>query len=100
VTAHVKLLESCKKGAENVGVGMEVATLRRVEDIDNCFDAIAESRPDALITVDHGLFAANAVQIGASLAKHRIPSVHEFSLAVQAGGLASYGSNVTSTSAQ
>ncbi|MEA2898599.1 MAG: hypothetical protein QOJ84_4214 [Bradyrhizobium sp.] len=88
--------ETCKKGAEHVGVSLEIATLRRFEDIDKCFQAIAESKPDALITVDHGLFVANANQIGAALAKHRIPSVHEFSLAVQAGGLASYGSNITS----
>jgi putative ABC transport system substrate-binding protein len=70
--------------------------VQAAEDFDKVFAAIPKSRPDALyVPRRNPLIAANEKQIVAFALKNRLPSVYGDSRAVGAGGLMSYGADLS-----
>jgi putative tryptophan/tyrosine transport system substrate-binding protein len=76
-------------------------TLQAVEvrssnpDFEGAFQAAAQERVSALITVRSGLALTYRQQIANLVIKHRLPSISEGSDFVEAGGLMSYAANDT-----
>ena len=62
-------------------------------DFDTAFQAAAKSRVSALITITGSILNPNAKRIADLAIKNRLPSMHERSDYVEAGGLMSYSAN-------
>jgi len=62
-------------------------------DFEGAFLAAAKTRVNALVTVRDGLTASYAKRIADLAIKNRLPSMHEDSPYVEAGGLMSYATN-------
>ena len=65
-------------------------------DFDGAFQAAAKGRANALITVAGSLLNRYTKQIAGQAIKNRLPSMHESSFYVDAGGLMSYSSDIES----
>jgi putative tryptophan/tyrosine transport system substrate-binding protein len=78
-------------------IGLEVATsnIRRAEDIVPAFEGI-KGRADALHIVSDPLLLANGVRINTLALGARLPTTYSFREGIDAGGLLSYGANMTS----
>jgi putative tryptophan/tyrosine transport system substrate-binding protein len=77
-------------------LGLEVATseLRRAEDIAPAFDAL-KGRADVLYLCADPLVVTNRIRINTLALAARLPTMHVFREFVEAGGLMSYGANIT-----
>ena len=62
-------------------------------DLDGAFQAVAKGRVNALITVRTAVLNRYAKQIADLAIKNRLPSMHEGSEHVEAGGLVSYAAS-------
>ena len=62
-------------------------------DFEGVFQAAAKGRASALITITSSLLGVNAKRIADLAIKNRLPSMHETSLFVEAGGLMTYASS-------
>jgi len=62
-------------------------------DFDTAFQAAAKSRVSALITITGSILNPNAKRIADLAIKNRLPSMHERSDYVEAGGLMSYSAS-------
>jgi ABC-type uncharacterized transport system substrate-binding protein len=65
-------------------------------DLDRAFQAAAKGRANALITVAGSLLNRYTKRIADLAIKNRLPSMHESSFYVEAGGLLSYSSDIES----
>ena len=63
--------------------------------IDAAFTAFARTRPDALIVGPDPFFTGRARLIAELAARNRLPAIYSFNPYPEAGGLMSYGENVT-----
>ena len=83
-----------KKVQEAAGVlGIEVLSLgvNTKEGIDEAFNLMRESRPEALLVLADRLFLHHRVEIMKFAAQNRLPGVHAYRELVETGGLMSYG---------
>jgi putative ABC transport system substrate-binding protein len=78
-------------------LGLEIATLeiRRAGDIVPAFESLKD-HADALYVTADALLNANRIRINTLALGARLPTMHEYRESVEAGGLMSYGSNLTS----
>ena len=76
-------------------LGLEVAThaIRRAEDIAPTFEAL-KGHADALYVCTDPLVGTNRIRINTLALGARLPTIHNFRDAVEAGGLMSYGPNI------
>jgi len=78
-------------------MGLEIHILNastKIE-IDAAFAALASDRPDALFVAPDPLFFGRRVQLALLAARHGIPTTFSVRDNVEAGGLMSYGSDIT-----
>ena len=80
--------------SQNVGVTLEVADLRRPEDIDRAFATMISHRVEALLVVVGPLTYLLREEIADAALKHQLPEMTNASGYAQAGLLMSYGPNV------
>ena len=59
------------------------------------FATLARERPDALFVAPDGFFTSRRVQFATLTARDKIPAAHATRETVEAGGLMSYGTNVS-----
>jgi putative ABC transport system substrate-binding protein len=83
-----------EKAAHILTVTVEPFAVRGPDDIDAALSTMAREHPDALFLVADSLTVVNRKRIIDFAATHRIPTMYEFSLYVQDGGLMSYGPNM------
>jgi putative tryptophan/tyrosine transport system substrate-binding protein len=80
--------------SQNVGVALEVADLRRPEDIDRAFATMISQRVEALLVVVGPLTYLLREEIADAALKHQLPAMTNATQYAQAGLLMSYGPNV------
>ena len=80
--------------SQNVGVTLEVADLRRPEDIDRAFATMISQRVEALLVVIGPLTYLLREEIADAALKHQLPAMTNASEFAQAGLLMSYGPDV------
>ena len=80
--------------SQNVGVTLEVADLRRPEDIDRAFATMISHGIEALVVVVGPLTYLLREEIADAALKHQLPAMTNASQFAQAGLLMSYGPNV------
>lgn len=83
--------------AAAIAAGQQIDILRAGNegDIDTAFATLVHNRADALLVAHDPFFLGRRDQIVTLTARHAIPAIYEFREFVTAGGLMSYGSQLT-----
>src|SRR5262249_13208081 len=81
--------------ARFIGLQVQLLNASTSGEIDAAFAAFGRERPDALFVAADGFFFSRRVQIATLAARDRIPSAYGERDHVTAGGLMSYGTDVT-----
>jgi putative tryptophan/tyrosine transport system substrate-binding protein len=81
--------------ASAMGQQLEILTATTSRDIRPAFDAAVRKRADALLIIADPLFANRPVQLAILAARHAMPAIFALREFAEAGGLMSYGSNLT-----
>jgi putative ABC transport system substrate-binding protein len=96
--------ENAESSAQNVrlasrGMGLHLSTVyaSTSDQIDAVFANFAQDRPDALVVTGDSFFTGRREQLATLAARARIPAAYSTSQIVEAGGLLSYGSNISDT---
>ena len=83
--------ERVREGVARLGLVMLLAAVEKAADYEPAFATAVRERADAVFVSNVSLNRANAEQIVALAARHRLPAEHFFRESVRAGGLAAYG---------
>ena len=91
------VLESKKiqAAALQAGVKMQLVEAGTPQEIANGFAVMARQNAEALIVPQESLFQQQKNQIVELVTKHRLPSIGAYGEYVEAGGLMSYGQNIS-----
>jgi putative ABC transport system substrate-binding protein len=88
-------LKETEMAAKQLGLQLQALEARSVEEIEAAFPLAARERAGALIVVVDALFNAQQERISALGIKHRLPTMFDNEQYVQAGGLISYGADLS-----
>lgn len=86
---------AAKLAASSLGLQIVVFSASSERELDTTFAAIAQQRADALLVASDVFFAGRRDQIVSLAARWRIPAIYYIREFAQAGGLMTYGNNVT-----
>ena len=92
--AHAGLLEETRAAAQSLGLQLQPVEVRSPADLDTAFEAMASTRPSALITLADGMLLDNRTRLVAFAAKSRLPAIFPDRDFAEAGGLMTYGPNL------
>jgi putative tryptophan/tyrosine transport system substrate-binding protein len=88
-------LKSTQDAASMLGLTLVVMEVRTDRDLDQALANLRQQRPDALTVVGDPFLTGRHRQIVAYAAREALPAIYANREFVDAGGLASYGNNVT-----
>ena len=88
-------LNDIDQGARALGLRIRILNASGERDFDKIFDALDQQQTGALLVATDPAFLAGRQQITALVARHAVPAIYEWREFVEAGGLASYGTNLT-----
>jgi len=94
-STHAAILKSTQTAAGKLNLKVLPVEARTAQEIGRAFSAIARERAGAVIVVTNAVFVQHGRQIAGLAAKHRLPSIAGSREYVQAGGLVSYGTNLS-----
>jgi len=86
--------KASEDAARTLRVRLQSVEVRRLEDFDPGFTAIAQQRPGALLVFADPLTYTRRREIASTAARYRIPTIYGFREATDEGGLMSYGVNI------
>jgi putative ABC transport system substrate-binding protein len=86
-------LREARTVANTLRVDLQVHEVRRPDDLESAFTAMARESVGALFIFPDSMFFFHRAHVASLAATHRIPSMFEFREYVEAGGLISYGAN-------
>jgi len=89
------VLKQVQAAAKPTGIGISAFEASSASQIDAAFAAIARAQPQALIVAPDPYYVGQARQIAELALRSRLPTIHSFSAHAEAGGLMSYGENLT-----
>ena len=84
-----------QEAARTIGLQIRVLNATTVGEINAAFATLARERDDALFVAPDGLFVSRRVQLATLTARERIPAIYSVREPVEAGGLMSYGTDIT-----
>ena len=88
-------LREVESAARCMGLQMRVVRAGTRQEIDAAFEALARERTDALFVGLDPFLNSRRVQLAQLATHHRIPAVYSARDIAEAGGLMSYGTNIT-----
>jgi putative ABC transport system substrate-binding protein len=88
-------LHDIPEAARALGLQIQVLNASNGDEIDVAFTTLASDRVDALLVGPDSFFASRRVQIAILSARHLVPAVYGLRDYAEAGGLISYGADVT-----
>jgi putative ABC transport system substrate-binding protein len=89
------IVRDLQSAARAIGLQIQVFNARTSGEISAAFAAFARERPEALFVGGDGLFTTRRVQLATLTARHAIPATFSSREIAAAGGLMSYGTNIT-----
>jgi putative ABC transport system substrate-binding protein len=92
---HAASLRKFEPTAKGLGVQLQPLEVQTPSDLDTAFSAMAKGRVDALAVWASPIFSAHRKKISDFAAKIRVASVFDQKEYVEAGGLMSYGINLS-----
>ena len=81
--------------AQSLGLELHVLNASTEHDFDAVFTKLIELRAGALVIGTFAFFTSHSQQLGALAARHSVPAIYKGREFAAAGGLMSYGSDVT-----
>jgi putative ABC transport system substrate-binding protein len=94
-SSHATILKSVQAVAKTARVDVVPLEARTPEEIERAFSLMRQANAGAVIVALDALFNQQQRQITELAAKHRLPSAFGVRDSVEAGGLMSYGQNLT-----
>jgi ABC-type uncharacterized transport system substrate-binding protein len=88
-------MKEIEGAADSFQLHFQLAGVQRPEDFENAFSAITRGSASALIVLSSPMFASYRTRIADLAAKSRLPAIYPESNYADAGGLMSYGPNLT-----
>ena len=88
-------LREVEAAAQAMGLQIRILNAVGNHEINVAFTTFARERPDALFVVSDPLFISRRVQLTHLASRHAIPAIYSTRDFPEAGGLMSYGTNVT-----
>jgi putative ABC transport system substrate-binding protein len=95
VSVNRAALRELEEAARALGVELYPFEAQGAIELGGALVALMERRPEALFVVPNPLFAQFAQELADFTTRHRLPTMHGFRENVEAGGLMSYGPNLT-----
>jgi len=92
---EVRSLDAMQAPARALGLALRPVEARSPDEFDGAFAVMTREGADALIVMDSGLNITYRAIIVDLAAKHRLPAMYGFREFVEAGGLVSYGVNLS-----
>jgi putative ABC transport system substrate-binding protein len=91
--------EAISKGvqevASNGGLGLHILYASAELDFENVFETVLRLRLGAIVIGPDPLLISRGEQIAALALRHGVPAIYQFSEFAEAGGVMSYGGNLT-----
>jgi putative ABC transport system substrate-binding protein len=88
-------LREVQEAAPIIGLQIQTFNATTTGEIDAAFAILAHERPDALFVAPGAFFVSRRVQLVTLTAVHRIPAIYANRETVAAGGLMSYGTDIS-----
>jgi putative ABC transport system substrate-binding protein len=92
-----RTVKDVKAAATAIGLQIQVLNASNSDEIDAAFSTLVSHRADALLLGPDAFFNSRRVQIAILAARHMVPAVYTVRDYVEAGGLMSYGTDLTSS---
>jgi putative tryptophan/tyrosine transport system substrate-binding protein len=89
------MLREAETAARILGIRLVILNATIPSEIEAAFAIIVAQRVDALCVDTDPFFTAHGIEISALAARHAVPAIFGFHAIVEAGGLMSYGSDVS-----
>jgi putative ABC transport system substrate-binding protein len=86
-------LENARRGADILGVKLEILELSTADAVDRTLQALSRLRPDAVLVIADPFLLGERRRIAEFMTQNRMPSMFTFHEHVLAGGLMSYATN-------
>ena len=87
--------EQTEIAARSLGLKIQVLEVRGPDDLDGAFRAAAKERAQALVVLRNPVTLNERKPIADLAIKSRLPTIYDDRMFVEAGGLMSYGTNIT-----
>jgi putative ABC transport system substrate-binding protein len=84
-----------REAAASIGFAIHTVNVSTSGEIDTAFATLSRERTDALFVAPDGFFYSRRVQLATLAARDRVPATYPAREYVEAGGLMSYGTNLT-----
>jgi putative ABC transport system substrate-binding protein len=88
-------ITNLRAAALTIGAQIEIVSVGTTRDIDTVFATLVQKQVDALLASPDPLLTSSRAQVITLAARHRVPTIHYMREFAEAGGLMSYGSNLT-----
>jgi putative tryptophan/tyrosine transport system substrate-binding protein len=88
-------LREVEGAARSLGMRLQVAEARGLEEFDAAFAAMARERAEALVVANSSTFLVNAAPLAERALKDRLPTMFSYRENVEAGGLMAYAINMS-----
>ena len=88
-------LRDVEAAARAMGLQIQVLNASTSREIDAAFATFVRERPDALFVGADPFFISRRVQFATLATRHAIPAIYQLREYAEAGGLMSYGANIT-----
>jgi putative ABC transport system substrate-binding protein len=93
-SAEVQTLE-IQEAAQRVGQQLFVVNASSEKDIDTAFETVLKDKGFALIVTSDAFFVSQRNRLAGMASRFSVPAIYEFREFAAAGGLMSYGTNIT-----
>jgi len=87
--------EQIALAARNLGIDIHTFTVRKAEDLEVAFLGMTKNRDQGVAVMSPAFMFKHRKAVLELAAAHRIPAIYELQMFVEAGGLLSYGVNVS-----
>jgi putative ABC transport system substrate-binding protein len=92
-----RAVKDVNAAADALGLQIQVLNASNGDEIDAAFTTLVSDRADALLVGPDAFFVSRRVQIVILAARHMVPAIYTIPDYAEAGGLISYGTDVTDT---
>jgi putative ABC transport system substrate-binding protein len=93
--SHPPALRAIEAAARQLEVRIQMVEARVVEDFEGAFSEMARGKAQAFLALGSPLSFAHGAQLAGLAVKHRLPGVFDFKENAEAGGLMSYGIDIS-----
>jgi putative ABC transport system substrate-binding protein len=90
-----RAMEDVTAAASAIGLQIDVVQASDSRTIESAFGTLVRNRADALLVGPGGFFVLRRIQLAILAARHAIPTIYNVREYAEAGGLMSYGTNVS-----